>query len=281
MKAQWDCLLQNLGSWHGSFTRFSPQGELVGETPTIVSLEGYNENRSIRQVVRRLTTPPEDTVLEYSTLSRSALFLETGAFSQGSMQFGPFSEFGAELGMIEVEANNQPGDRRLRLVQLFNKNSQLHQITLIREHREGTTATESPPLTVDDLIGQWQGEAVTVYPDWREPTTCATSLRLQREGRDRLTQQLTWGTTGQTLTSTATLNGSVLTFSDSAQPIQVLLLPGGASATGPTQLTPRTAFFLEAGWLLQPNLRQRLIRSYDNKGEWISLTLVTEHKVAA
>ncbi|NJM69861.1 MAG: DUF3598 family protein [Scytonema sp. RU_4_4] len=29
MKSQWDCVLQNLGEWQGSFTHVSPQGELV------------------------------------------------------------------------------------------------------------------------------------------------------------------------------------------------------------------------------------------------------------
>ncbi|NMG18657.1 DUF3598 family protein [Brasilonema bromeliae] len=29
MKSQWDCVLQKLGEWHGSFTRVSPQGKLM------------------------------------------------------------------------------------------------------------------------------------------------------------------------------------------------------------------------------------------------------------
>jgi hypothetical protein len=32
------------------------------------------------------------------------------------------------------------------------------------------------------------------------------------------------------------------------------------------------------GWLLSPTQRQRLIRSYDQKGEWTGITLVTEEK---
>ncbi|MEQ8461969.1 MAG: DUF3598 family protein [Coleofasciculus sp. E1-EBD-02] len=114
MRSQWDCLLQNLGEWQGSFTRFSPQGEALTDTPTVVSLEGLNQNKTVRQVIRRYPRDRavEETVLEYSTLARSVLFFETGAFSQGSMQWGPFSEFGAELGLIA-------GNRRLRLVQLY------------------------------------------------------------------------------------------------------------------------------------------------------------------
>lgn len=277
MKPQWDCLLQNLGEWHGSFTRLSPHGELLQDTATVVSLEGLNNNQTIRQIVRRLTPPAEEKVLEYSSLGRGILFLETGAFSQGSIQFGPFSEFGAELGLIETRENNIPGDRRLRLVQLYNRQSQLDQLTLIRECRAHSDAPERPPLTVRDLLGSWQGEATTVYPDWQDPKTYTTTLEIEKWG-DRLMQQLKIGTSGQIITSSAEINDSVLTFTQGTQTVQVLLLPDGGSSTCPTRIKSGQPFFLEMGWLLQPNLRQRLIRSYSDKGEWTSLTLVTERK---
>ena len=207
MNAQWHCLLQNLGEWRGSFARFSPAGELQEETPTIVSLEGLDDNQTIRQTIRRyaptgnagfdaslLTSQPiDEKVLVYSSFGRGVLFFDNGAFSQGSIQFGPFSEFGAELGLIA-------GDRRLRLVQLFDRDSTLHQLTLIREQRMGSDATERPPLTLDDLLGEWQGEAITLYPDWRSPTTYSTRLQLSRTGENEVEQQLTFGEgTGTTL----------------------------------------------------------------------------------
>jgi hypothetical protein len=43
MRSQWERLLQNLGVWKGSFSRFSPQGELVNDTPSVVSLEGIEQ----------------------------------------------------------------------------------------------------------------------------------------------------------------------------------------------------------------------------------------------
>jgi hypothetical protein len=277
MNSQWQCLFQNLGEWHGSFTRLSPQGEILQDTPTVVSFEGLNDNQTMRQVVRRLTDPIDEKVLEYSSLGRGVLFLENGAFSQGSIQFGPFSEFGAELGLIETCEDGTPGDRRLRLVQLFNRESQLEQLTLIRERRANTNTQERSPLTVDDLLGIWQGEATTVYPDWQPPSTATTLLKLQQTGDHILTQELTLPN-GQTIRSQAAIAGNVLKFAEGSQSVQVLLLPDGASATSPTQIKTGHPFFLEVGWLLRPNLRQRLIRSYSDRGEWISLTLVTEQK---
>jgi hypothetical protein len=276
MRSQWDCLLQNLGEWQGSFTVLSPQGELLQDTPTVVSLEGLNNNQTIRQIIRKFQSGDVDEkVLEYSSLGRGVLFFENGAFSQGSIQWGPFSEFGAELGLID-------GNRRLRLVQLFNRESQLNTLTLIREKLAGTDTPERPYLKLEQLLGEWQGEAVTIYPDWRSPDTYPTTLKLNCEEGDRLVQQLTFGNgaSTRTITSTARIDGNLLHFAQGSQPVKVLLLPDGASATSPVQVKARQPFFLEVGWLSQPDLRQRMIRSYSDKGEWVSLTLVIERKVA-
>lgn len=274
-RSQWECLLQNLGEWQGSFTRFSPQGALLEDTPTLVSFEGLNNNQAIRQIVRRFLPSstgelePQDLVLEYSSLNQSILFFDNGAFSQGSIQLAPFSEFGAELGLID-------GDRRLRLVQLFNRDLQLERLTLIREKRAGTTTVEQPDLTLDQLLGQWQGEAVTIYPDRRSPDIITTKLKLSQDKDDRLVQELRFG--DRAIISTAKIDGSILYFDQGSLPVQVLLLPDSASATCPLQLQLRQPFFLEAGWLSRPNRRQRMIRRYDDKGGWVSLTLVTEIK---
>jgi hypothetical protein len=267
LKSQWDCLLQNLGEWQGSFTQLAPDGTVLDDAATIVSLQGLHDNQTIRQTIRRLN-PPDEKVLEYSSLGRGVLFFENGAFSQGSIQFGPFSEFGTELGLIAET-------RRLRLVQLFNRDSKLDRLTLIREQLAGSNTPERPPLQVKDLLGTWQGEAVTLYPDWRSPDTYSTELQIELVD-DRLTQSLSFGET--TLRSIARIADSTLHFDNGTLPIQILLLPDGASSNSPTQITPRTPFVLEVGWLLEPNLRQRLVRSYNDKGEWVSLTLITERK---
>jgi hypothetical protein len=275
VSSQWANLLQNLGAWQGSFTRLSPQGEIKQDIPTLVTLEGVNDHQTVRQTIQHFSQATgevvQEKVLEYSSLNRGVLFFENGAFSQGSIQYGPFSEFGAELGFIN-------GDRRLRLVQLFNTDSHLSSLTLIREHRLKTEVAERPPLTLEMLLGEWQGEAVTLYPDWRNAETYPTALSIEMSG-DRLSQCLT--TPGLKFTSTAKIDGSILQFDQGNYPVQVLLLADGASSTTPLTIPKGQPFFLEAGWLIEPNLRQRLIRSYDAQGGWSSLTLVTERKITA
>jgi hypothetical protein len=152
MLSQWECLLKNLGQWQGSFTRLSPQGDLIEDTPTLVSLQGINNNRSIRQLVRRFYSDqvPEDLILEYGSLNQGILFSQTGAFCQGSLYFSSFSsQFGAEFGLIS-------GERRLRIVQLFNERCEFDRLTLIREKLVDSSSPERPMLTVEQLLGQWQ-----------------------------------------------------------------------------------------------------------------------------
>lgn len=96
-------------------------------------------------------------------------------------------------------------------------------------------------------------------------------------------QRLTFdkGSSANTISSRARIDGSILHFDQNSQnPVQVLLLPNGASSTSPLKIQLRQPFFLEVGWLQQPDLRQRLIRRYNDKGEWSSLTLVTERKIS-
>lgn len=281
MRSQWECMLQNLGEWHGSYSRFSKEGDLLEDTPSIVSIEGLKDNQTIRQTVRHL--PPRTSgaaavevqaqVLEYSSLGEDILFFENGAFSQGSIQVTPGSEFGAELELID-------GDRRLRVIQLFGQTGCLDKLILIRERRASFPTAERPPLTVDNLLGEWHGEAVKIYASGRSPDTYPTSLRFDKNREGQLTQQIAINQGAEThnIQSTARTEGSCLYFDGGPQPYQVMLLPDGASSSFPQQVKEVGRLFLEVGWLLQPDLRQRLIRSYNDHGEWLSLTLVTERK---
>lgn len=270
---QWANFLKNLGEWRGSFTLFSPNGRVLRDTPSLLTLTGRDNNSKVRLALQFFSPdtgePDGERVLEYDSIGTSILFFESGAFSQGSLQWSPVSQFGGEFGFVA-------GDRRSRLIQLFQQ-GQLDQVTLIREQRAGTHASERSPLVVEDLIGDWQGEAVSLYPDWRDPARYSTRLVVEREG-DRLHQQLQWGET--VFDSTAQIQGASLVFSERGMPIQILLLPDGASSTCPQSIKTGQPFFLEAGWLVEPHVRQRLIRHYDERGCWTHLTLVTEQKLS-
>lgn len=274
--SQWQRLLKNKGTWQGSFTQLSADGVQLSNTLTEVALLPYDHDQAMRQEIRRYSQEnyqgePTETVLDYRSLNRATLFFEDGAFSQGSTQWGPFSEFGAELGLIA-------GERRLRLVQLFDKSGELSRITLIREKLKGTDAAERRALEVSDLIGTWKGEAVTQYADLMPEKTQRTQLAIAKEGTDAIRQTITLDGTPLTST-TGRIVGKKISFTQGSQLVQALLLPDGASAVCSRCIAPRRPLILEAGWLLDANTRQRMIRSYDAAGAWASLTLVTEHKI--
>lgn len=281
MVAQWENFLQNLGEWHGSFTQLSTRGEVLQDTPSIISLEGFNDNKTVRLKLRRFSPNPSgvgepevsELVREYQALGRDILFFENGAFSQGTIQLAPFSECGAEFGFIY-------NYRRLRFIQLYNTDGNLSKLTLIREKQLDKNVPERPPLTVDDLLGEWEGEAVTMYPDWRSPDFYSTKMQLHLESSDRLVSKITFGSNATVISSSASIDGSVLHFNEGASPVQVVLLPDGGSCTLPVKIELRKPIFFEAGWLVEPDLRFRMIRSYNERGEWVSLTLVTERKVS-
>ncbi|WP_293343084.1 DUF3598 family protein [Microcoleus sp. CAWBG58] len=158
MGSQWENFLQNLGEWHGSFTQLSTRGEVLKDTPSIISLEGLNDNKTVRLKLRRFSPNPSggepevsELVREYQSLGRDILFFENGNFCQGTIQLSPYSEPGAEFGFIY-------NYRRLRFVQLYNTDGNLSQLTLIREKQLDKNIPERPPLTVGDLLGEWEGE---------------------------------------------------------------------------------------------------------------------------
>ncbi len=285
MRSQWECLLQNLGCWQGSFTRIDPQGEILEDIPSETILELKEDHQTMRQTVRRFVNgQPQDLVLEYRHLNKSILLMEDGAFSQGSIQFAPFTEFGGELGLI-------CSDRRLRLAVLYDKNSQLERFTLIREHLPHSQTPERPPLDLAALLGKWEGESVSINVDWVEPEVLSTVTEWQRLG-DRVTMNLQMQDSPKfskslwqapKFTSVAKIssqNSQILEFTQDDMTIQTLFLPDGASITCPVAIAPRQPFRISLSWLLAPDLHQRLIRSYDSQGSWTGITLVTERKVA-
>jgi Domain of unknown function (DUF3598) len=267
MKSQWQCLFENVGQWQGSFTSMTIAGAVLEEIPSLLILEALEPEHARITLTRESPKHPQPLVLDFTSLSRSLLFFETGAFCQGSMQYAPNSQFGVEFGLIHR-------DRRFRLLALYNSDTVLETFTIMREQRVGSEAPEQPPLQVEDLLGQWQGSAVTLYPDGRNPEPFTSELNITRSG-STLTQELSFA--GQTIASTAQIEDNRLKF-DSG--VEILLLPDRASLNAPGKIAPGQPFFVELGWMPEPNLRQRLIRSYDAQGEWVSLTLAIEQKKA-
>ena len=275
MNQKWENFLKNLGEWRGSFTHISPEGNILKSTPSILNLETFDNNQGVMLRLRRFgkegyeSEPTQDFKQEYRSLGRQIILFDTGAFSKGSFFFGAMSEFAAEYGFVD-------DDRRLRFVQIYDKEANFEKLVFIREFRSNTDAYERPKLTVDQLLGTWKGKADTDFADLRPSQSYDTNLEIKDIGNNYLEQTLSFQ--DQKITSKAKIKGNKLLF-EGKNNRQILLLSDGGSSNVPLKLQPRQAFFVEAGWLVRENERQRLIRSYDDKGEWVSSTHIIEHKL--
>ncbi|MEM9568592.1 MAG: DUF3598 family protein, partial [Cyanobacteria bacterium P01_E01_bin.34] len=203
----------------------------------------------------------------FGSVPGDMLCFENGEFSRGDKWVHGLSNASFEHGLIHPP-------NRVRTVQLY-KAGELVKIVLIHESLSNSSLHQRPHLTSQDLVGVWTGEAISWSVRAPEPSRYSTRQQVDIAG-DRLTQQLSFGDC--TLSSSATINGSVLRFNDGPVPMQMLLLPGGASSNCPLKIPTGHPFFAELGWLISPDLRQRMIRSYDKSGNWESTTLVTERR---
>lgn len=275
MDQNWQNFLHNLGVWEGSFTSISADGEELESTPSILELEGFDNNQRVSFRLRRFPShgyngsPISEINQDYHTLGRQIIFFNTGAFSKGTMQFAPFSEFGAEYGFVA-------GNRRLRLVQLYNREGGLSSQVLIREFRQHSNALERPPLQIEQLIGEWYGTAHTCYASWEPSIHFTTHLRISQE-KGYLFQHSNF--LDQIHRSTAEINGNQIRFQSAEGDRCLFLLADGTSSFIPLHLPRHHPFEVEVGWLLGDNERQRLIRRYNPKGEWVSATHIVENKV--
>lgn len=274
MATNWENFIKNAGEWRGSFTRITPDGEILNSTLSILNLEPFDNNQAVLFRLRRFdssnydTPPIQDYQQEYRSLDRHNIFFNTGAFSKGTLQLAPFTEFGAEYGFVD-------DNRRSRFVQLYDQQGKFSSLTLIREFRNQTKASERPPLTIPQLIGNWQGQAHTFYADLRPSEKFTTNLEIKQTEDGYLEQKLSFGS--QVISSKGIISGNKIIFNNQEIQREILLLPDGGSNNVPLQLPLRKPFFVEVGWLVRDNERQRLIRNYNDKGEWFSSTHVIEH----
>ena len=246
MANQWQNFLRNRGEWRGSFVRVDPTGSLHPGAPSILTLEPAPEERMVRFGLRRwpegtpvapgggpegeVGAPTREIAQEYRSLGRQVVFFETGTFCKGSLQVAPTTAFGGEFGFLR-------GDRRHRLVVLYEEAGPLDHLVLIREYRAGSGAAEGSATTAEQLLGQWRGEEATISADWLEPQTREVDVAM----------------------GPADLEG-------------LRLLPDGGFCLLPERVSHREAFAVEAGWLPAPGQLERLIRRYDATGAWQSAT---------
>jgi Domain of unknown function (DUF3598) len=285
MKSQWDCVLENLGEWVGSFTTVTSQGEPIEDIPSIINLAGIRDNQAVHLVLNRFYPLPNSTeryakevVWDFSTPPGiGAIYFDSGAFSSGALAVNIGVKTIAEFSLIA-------GDRRFRMIQTFDIAQQLDRVTFVREQLQGTTTPERPHLEIADLLGNWTGIATTSYADRRPviETNTRSTFSVSDTGYQLLENEPSLAEhlprrIDLTVATDLPL-GRLWQFTDKldGQSYQMLLLPDGGYAITPTQIELGHAFNLEIGWIHKIGQRQRLVRRYDSSGKWESVTFIVE-----
>ena len=301
MISQWRCIQQNIGTWHGSFTQFSPEGEQVKDTPSVLTLAEIEPGEKMQLTLERSPASGSKDITRREFLAPGpapyVYFFESGAFSQGSSQ-PAFGQFGAE---ISIKA----GDRRVRFVIMYDSGSDgtssIKYVTLIRETQAGGTQFTEPDMTPAQLLGQYAG-TVSVLHATLEPMSVGTSLwtfawtseqtgltaketvaketfpkeAMDEENYENNLQILLLNSqhSEQSLHSKRPI--SLKAPDEQGLPYQLMPLPNGAYCLLPATLRQNIAFRIEAGWLRTDGDRSRLIRYYDSRGVWTHSALVED-----
>jgi hypothetical protein len=241
MSSQWLNFLRNLGEWRGSFTGLSPGGTVLKDTLSLLTLAPGETDASgaitmVRFGLQRFAGG------DIGGSPSSDLSQEYRSLGRQVVFFesGSFCKGSLQLAPGTVfggEFGFIHGYRRHRLVLLYSEAGSRDQLVLIREFRVGSQAAECPPLTSDQLAGRWQGRSATISADWPEPDTTAVEVDFGPQELD----ELQW-------------------------------LADGGYCRWPEQVSHRSAFSVEGGWLTAPDRLERLIRRYDSSGAWQSAT---------
>jgi hypothetical protein len=288
MKSQWQCIQQNIGTWRGSFTQFSPDGIQVKDTPSVLTLTETEPDKKMQITLER--TPangqPETIQREFSYPGPApyVYFFETGAFAQGSAQWAAFGQFGAEISL-------NAGDKRLRFVIMYDSTSagtsKIKYVTLIRETRTSAAHFEEPSLTLEQLLGQWEGSVSILYANMEPMSTGSSQWQLDKSLV--LSSQEDFGETvkklslGKDLSEESSAKSENILSLTGDLPYQLMLLPNGAYCLLPKIIQKDIAFQIETGWLsidqALSGSRIRLIRYYDARGVWTDSALIADRPV--
>lgn len=280
---QWACIRQNIGVWEGAFLQFSPVGALVKETPSVLTLEETEPDKTMALTLERFPEG-EDKKVNRLTFTApgpapSVYFFGGGGFAQGSPQWSSFGQFGTEISL-------KVGDRRVRYVIMYEGTTRytsvLKYVTLICETQSGGSQFVEKAMSAEQLLGTWEGTAEVIYSTGAPFTTGDSRWRLDKdlalsckEQFDEKTMLLSVVGDAEGTVSSENVVGLKATEKNELD-YQVMLLPKGAYCLLPQEIKRECDFRIEVGWLSAAHRRHRLIRYYDARGVWTGSALVED-----
>ena len=159
---EWELLLLNVGEWRGWFdsmdrllqrtkrqrSQLTLQPAPSGVPLNLTLLLWPEEDGSSSPHKTPDGEPEKRIVQSFVRVDPDMGVFGTGSFSRGTLYRSTWTKLYAEFGFLH-------GQRRHRLVLLWDGSGQLERVVLIREFLAGSSAEECPPLEADHLIGDW------------------------------------------------------------------------------------------------------------------------------
>ena len=160
---EWEFLLRNVGEWRGWFDSLDQSLQRNKRQPSLLTLEPapsgvplnltlllWPEGAGSSSPHQPPAGEPEKRIVQsFTRLDPDMGVFGTGSFSRGTLHRSTWTKLYAEFGFLH-------GQRRHRLVLLWDGSGQLARIVLIREFLAGSSAVERPSLEADQLIGNWR-----------------------------------------------------------------------------------------------------------------------------
>ena len=284
-KSQWECIKENIGVWQGSFMQFSPEGELVKDTPSVLKLEETEPDQTMVLTLERMPADEPKKVnnltFTYPGPAPYTYFFRCGAFSQGSSQWSSFGQFVTEFSLKVC-------DRRVRFVVAYDSTqrytSALKYVTLICETQPGGTQFKAQSLTINQLLGEWKGVGEVLDPidgSFREHGGSRWKLaKMSDEGFSLCSEEMLGESTcGVVLESGGAIAPQQpIDFNavEDGQDYRLMLLSKGAYCFLPREIRQNSEFRIEVGWVSETKVRSRFIRYYDPRGVWTHSALIED-----
>lgn len=269
--------------------QFSAAGKLTKETPSMLTLEETEPDKTMALTLERMPTGEPKKVnnltFTYPGPAPYTYFFESGAFSQGASQWSSFGQFVTEFSM-------KVGDRRIRFVIAYqgtpSYTSTINYVTLIGETQTGGTPFKAEALTLEQLMGTWKGSGERLasttgnlekgsLSQWQLDTAAGSQVSLRCEEQLGQVTHCVEFVRGEARDASSA-EGKVVALKDEAAAIdyQLMLLPQSAYCLLPQEIRRDRNFRIEVGWLSENNERSRFIRYYDKRGVWTHSAQLTD-----
>lgn len=252
----WRNLCANhLRDWHGIWTRYSPEGEVIESFQSLRSFRSDRDQTEITQTNRyiysdgkteeknwqlnKLLNNLPDGLFHPAIPLMRAFFFEQGAATWSAKQLEPETIFQPAEFFFRHE------ELRQSVPIIYDGSGCLMRIVSIREDARGFPSkywsNQLNLLSDRNLIGNWQGSSVTMTPDLSVSPPIPAQLHFPIEGNE------------------------------------ISFLPDGISVSYPAKVAIGTDFTIAANWLVTPYQLQQLSVRYDESGAFSSLTLEVLH----